>query len=52
MSKTITITYKAPKRRDMVAYDLWTNGLYKQKVIKSKKIYNRKKLKKIVIEKD
>lgn len=33
------------KRRDPIARDLLTNGLYKQKIIQSKKIYNRKKMK-------
>lgn len=47
LKKKITISFKAPKQRDMVAYDLFTNGLYKHKVIKSKKAYDRKKLKKI-----
>ena len=28
---------KIPKRRDPIAYDLLTNGLYKPKVIKNKK---------------
>lgn len=37
---------KIPKRRDPMAYDLLTNGLYKQKIVQSKKVYNRKKLKK------
>ena len=34
------------KKRNPIAYDLMTNGLYKPKVIKNKKKYDRKKLKK------
>lgn len=37
---------KTIKRRDPIAYDLLTNGLYKPKVIKNKKKYDRKKLRK------
>lgn len=37
---------KTIKKRNPTAFDLFTNGLYKQKVIKNKKAYNRKKLKK------
>lgn len=33
------------KKRNPIAYDLMTNGLYKPKVIKNKKKYDRKKLK-------
>ena len=33
------------KRRDPIARDMLTSGLYKQKVVQSKKVYNRKKLK-------
>ena len=33
------------KKRNPIAYDLMTNGLYRPKVIKNKKKYNRKKLK-------
>jgi len=36
---------KTIKKRNPIAYDLHTNGLYKPKVIKNKKKYNRKKLK-------
>lgn len=36
---------KKIKRRNPIAYDLYTNGLYKPKVIKNKKKYDRKKLK-------
>lgn len=42
----ISLKIKNPiKRRDYLAKELWTSGLFKQKVIKSKKIYNRKKMK-------
>lgn len=37
---------KKVKKRNPIAYDLLTNGLYKPKVIENKKKYNRKKLKK------
>lgn len=37
---------KPIKKRDPIAYDLLTNGLYKPKVIKNKKKYDRKKLRK------
>lgn len=33
------------KRRDPIAREMLTSGLYKQKVVQSKKVYNRKKLK-------
>ena len=36
---------KAVKKRNPIAYDLYTNGVYKPKVIKNKKKYDRKKLK-------
>lgn len=36
---------KAFKKRDPIAYNMLTSGLYKQRIVKSKKIYNRKKLK-------
>ena len=36
---------KTIKRRDPIAYNMLTSGLYKQRIVKSKKIYNRKKLK-------
>ena len=36
---------KKIKKRNPIAYDLHTNGLYKPKVIQDKKKYNRKKLK-------
>ena len=36
---------KTIKKRNPIAYDLHTNGLYKPKVIQNKKKYNRKKLK-------
>ena len=36
---------KTFKRRDPIAYNMLTSGLYKQRIVKSKKIYNRKKLK-------
>ena len=36
---------KTVKRRNPIAYDLHTNGLYRQKIIQNKKKYNRKKLK-------
>lgn len=36
---------KQIKKRDPIAFDLLTNGLYKQKIIKNKKVYNRKKIK-------
>lgn len=36
---------KIPKRRNPMAYELWTNKLYRPKVVKSKKQYDRKKLK-------
>ena len=32
------------KRRNVYAQELLLSGLYKQRIIKSKKIYNRKKL--------
>lgn len=35
------------KHRNFIAKELWTSGLFKQKIVKSKKIYNRKKLKSI-----
>lgn len=44
-TKKITISFKTPKPRNMIAYDLFTNGLYKHKVVKSKKAYDRKRLK-------
>lgn len=48
MKKTMKATFKNPiKRRDFMALELYTNGLFKHKIIKSKKIYNRKKLKKV-----
>ena len=48
MKKMIKISIKNPiKRRDFMALELYTNGLFHHKVIKSKKIYNRKKLKKV-----
>jgi len=37
---------KQIKKRDPMAFDLLTNGLYKPKVMQNKKAYNRKKLKK------
>lgn len=37
---------KVFKKRNPIAYDLFTNGLYKPKVIKNKKKYDRKKLRK------
>lgn len=37
---------KEVKKRDPIAYDLLTSGLYKQRIVQSKKVYNRKKLKK------
>jgi hypothetical protein len=37
---------KGLKKRNPIAYDMYTNGLYRHKVIQSKKIYNRKKIKK------
>lgn len=37
---------KQIKKRDPMAFDLLTNGLYKPKVIQNKKAYNRKKLRK------
>ena len=37
---------KKINKRNPIAFDLLTNGLYKQKVIKNKKAYNRKKMKK------
>lgn len=37
---------KIPKRRDPMAYDLLTNGVYRPKVVQSKKVYNRKRMKK------
>lgn len=40
MTKKITF-----KRRDPIAREMLTSGLYRQKVIQSKKLYNRKKLK-------
>ena len=33
------------KKRDPIAYNMLTSGLYKQRIVKSKKVYNRKKLK-------
>ena len=36
---------KTFKRRDPIAYNMLTSGLYKQRIVKSKKVYNRKKLK-------
>ena len=36
---------KTIKKRNPIAYDLHTNGLYRQKIIQNKKKYNRKKLK-------
>ena len=45
MSKLLIKIKNPLKKRDMVAFELWNNPLYKQKVIKSKKIYNRKRLK-------
>ena len=36
---------KKIKRRDPIAYNMLTSGLYKQRIVKSKKVYNRKKLK-------
>lgn len=36
---------KTIKRRDPIAYNMLTSGLYKQRIVKSKKVYNRKKLK-------
>lgn len=42
---------KLPKRRNPIAFDLHTNGLYKQQVIQNKKKYNRKK-EKMVIRKE
>jgi hypothetical protein len=36
---------KTIKRRNPIAYDLLTNGLYRPKIIKNKKKYDRKKLK-------
>ena len=44
--KKFTIKVEKPKERNLMAYELWTNGLYKQKVIQNKKAYNRKKMKK------
>ena len=44
--KNITITIKPKKERNIYAYELWTNGVYKPKVIQNKKAYNRKKMKK------
>ena len=42
------VTFKNPiKRRDFMTSELYTKGLFKHKIIKSKKIYNRKKLKKV-----
>lgn len=37
---------KIHKRRDPMAYDLLTNGVYRPKVVQSKKVYNRKRMKK------
>lgn len=34
---------KEVKRRNLIALDLYTNGLYRHKVIQNKKKYNRKK---------
>lgn len=46
--KKFTIKLENPiKRRDFIAMDLLTNPLYRQKIVKSKKIYDRKKLKPI-----
>lgn len=36
---------KQLKKRNPIAFDLLTNGLYKPKVIQNKKAYNRKKMK-------
>lgn len=36
---------KIPKKRDPMAYELLTNKLYRPKVVKSKKKYDRKKMK-------
>ena len=36
---------KIPKKRNPMAYELLTNKLYRPKVVKSKKQYDRKKLK-------
>ena len=36
------------KRRDLTALELWSNPLYKQKVIPSKKKYNRNKMKRLM----
>lgn len=42
----INLKIKNPvKHRNYLAKELWTSGLFKQKVIKSKKVYNRKKMK-------
>lgn len=45
-AKKMTITVKIPKPRDWIARDLHLNGLYRQRIVKSKKVYDRKKLKK------
>lgn len=45
MSKLLIKIKNPLKKRDMMAFELWNNPLYKQKVIKSKEIYNRKRLK-------
>lgn len=34
------------KKRDPIAFNMVTSGLYKQRIVQSKKVYNRKKLKK------
>lgn len=39
---------KKIKKRNPIAYDLLTNNLYKPKVVKSKKKYDRKKNKMII----
>lgn len=44
------IKIKNIKRRDYIALELYTNKLFRQKIVKSKKLYNRKKFKKGLID--
>lgn len=45
--KKIVFKMSLPKERNKYACELWSNSIYRQKVVKSKKVYNRKKMKKV-----
>ena len=45
MKKLFLVQKNPIKHRNIYARELMLSGLYKQRVIKSKKIYNRKKIK-------